>query len=125
MSPARLVAPRRNPFAWPRALWLVLGLVIVLAIVLGTISNIIVDWLWFSSLGYRSVFLTVLGAKLGLFATIFAATTVLLWINGAVAARAARPPIYLMPANSPWAPAAVLSANFFIPVISQSIPESS
>ena len=103
MSPARLVPPRRGLFAWPRILWLALALAVLLVIALGMISNIIVDWLWFDSLGYRSIFVSVLGAKAAVFFAFFVVTTGLVWLSGAIAARAARPPAYLLPANSPWA----------------------
>jgi uncharacterized membrane protein (UPF0182 family) len=35
----------------------------VCLILLGLTSDILVDWLWFSSIGYLQVFLTTIGAK--------------------------------------------------------------
>jgi uncharacterized protein len=32
-------------------------------IALGLASNVLVDWLWFSAIGYRDVFWTIFGAK--------------------------------------------------------------
>ena len=49
-----------------------------------------VDWLWFSSIGYLHVFLTTIGAKAVVFFAVLAATTVILWLNGLLATRFAR-----------------------------------
>lgn len=103
MSPARQSLPRRPRFGWPVFIWSAIAIVVVLLVLLGMISSIIVDGLWFASLGYRSVFFTVIGAKLALFFAVFITTTLIVWLNGVIAARAARAPAYLRPANSPWA----------------------
>jgi hypothetical protein len=70
-------------------------------IVLGLGSDFLVDWLWFSSIGYLQVFLISIGAKASVFFAVFAATTVILWLNGALAARFARRPS-LQTATAPW-----------------------
>ena len=61
-------------------------------ILLGHASDVLVDWLWFSSIGYLPVFLTTIGAKAVTFVVIFAATAVILGTNGLLAAHLARPP---------------------------------
>jgi Uncharacterised protein family (UPF0182) len=38
---------------------------------LGLASNVLVDWLWFSAVGYRDVFWTIFGAKALLFFAVF------------------------------------------------------
>ena len=43
--------------------------VIVLLFALGRISSIVVDWAWFSSIGYLGVFWTVFATKAALFAS--------------------------------------------------------
>jgi len=91
-------APRQNA---------VVGLIaaaifaVICLIVLGLASDFLVDWLWFSSIGYLRVFLTSIGAKAAVFLAVFTATTVILWLNGWLAARFALPPP-LPTATAPW-----------------------
>jgi uncharacterized membrane protein (UPF0182 family) len=59
-------------------------------ILLGLTSALLVDWLWFAALGSVQVFWTMLGAKVLLFGAVFVGSTLLLWVNGAVAYRCAR-----------------------------------
>jgi len=66
-------------------------IVIVAGLVtLGLASDFLVDWVWFSSIGYAGVFWTIFDAKAALFFAAFAASAVLLWLNGTLAARFAR-----------------------------------
>src|ERR1700686_4563538 len=51
-------------------------------ILLGLASDFLVDWLWFSSIGYLPVFLTSIGAKALVFFAVLTATAVILWLNG-------------------------------------------
>src|SRR6266852_2889251 len=53
-------------------------------------SDFLVDWLWFSSIGYLPVFLTSIGAKAAVFFAVLTATAVILWLNGLLAVRFAR-----------------------------------
>ena len=72
--------------AWRR----IAAVVIIIAaclIALGPAANLLVDWLWFSAVGYVDVFWTILGAKVALFLVVFAASAVLLWLNGSLAYR--------------------------------------
>ena len=64
-------------------------------------SDFLVDWLWFSSIGYLQVFLTAIGAKAIVFFAVLAATTVVLWLNGVLAARFAMQQPLQIPA-APW-----------------------
>lgn len=49
--------------------WIVLlGLGLLVLVVGGASKELYTDWLWFESVGYTSVFLTTLGARVGLFA---------------------------------------------------------
>ncbi len=86
-----------------RIVWIAVGIAVAIVILLGLVSSILVDWAWFTSLGFESVFVTVIGAKLALFGGVFAISAAFLWLNGAVAARAFRARNYLRPVNSPWA----------------------
>ena len=53
-------------------------------------TDFLVDWLWFSSIGYLPVFLTSIGAKVSVFFAVFTATAVMLWLNGILAVRFCR-----------------------------------
>ena len=58
--------------------------IVACLIVLGLASSFLVDWAWFSAVGYLSVFWTILGAKAALFFAVFAASAVLLGVNGSL-----------------------------------------
>lgn len=64
--------------------------VVVGLIVVGRITGVLVDWLWFSSIGYVDVFWTVLSAQALLFAAVFAASAGAIWVSGFLAHRYAR-----------------------------------
>ena len=65
----------------------VLVAVIVLLFALARIGSIVVDWAWFSSIGYVGVFWTVFATKAALFVVVFAVSTLLLWANATLALR--------------------------------------
>ena len=70
--------------------------VIVLLFALGRSASVVVDWAWFSSIGYVGVFWTAFVTKAVLFVVVFAVSTLLLWANAALAHRfAARPGLRL------------------------------
>jgi uncharacterized membrane protein (UPF0182 family) len=56
-------------------------------VVLARAAGLVVDWAWFSMIGYGGVFWTVFTTKIILFVVVFAVSSVLLWVNGAVAFR--------------------------------------
>ena len=66
--------------------------VTICLILLGLISDLLVDWLWFSAIGYLYVFWTTIGAQAGVFFAVFVATAIILWLNGSLASRFALPP---------------------------------
>jgi len=68
------------------------AVVIVVAglIVVGRITGVLVDWLWFSSIGYVDVFWTVLSAQALLFLAVFAASAGVIWLSGLLAHRYSR-----------------------------------
>src|SRR6202030_4085215 len=89
----------------------VVGLIIaaivvgICLILLGLASDFLVDWLWFSSIGYLQVFLTGFGAKAMVFFTVLTATAVILWLNGLLAVRfARREPTQAVAASPAWGP---------------------
>ena len=66
-------------------------------VALGLTSDFVVDWLWFSAVGYREVFWTVFTAKASLFSAVFVASTIPVWVSGTLALRYARQ-------RGPWLP---------------------
>ena len=88
--------PGRRPPWWGALVVGIFALVILVAclIILGLTSDFLVDWLWFGEIGYPGVFWTTIVAQAATFCAAFAATALILWVNGALADRFAR---------SPWA----------------------
>src|SRR5580693_1236117 len=76
----------------------VLVAVIVLLFALGRITSVVVDWAWFSSIGYVSVFWTAFAAKAALFVVVFTVSTLLLWANATLALQSAGKPRARLPA---------------------------
>ena len=59
-------------------------------ILLRVASDLLVDWLWFSSIGYLQVFWTTIGAEAVVSLAVGMVTAVILWLNGWLAVRFAR-----------------------------------
>src|ERR1700704_1810711 len=76
-------------------------------ILLWLASDFLVDWLWFSSIGYRQVFWTTIGAKAVVLFAVWTGTAVIFWLNGWLAVRFAR----RRPTQSASAFAANLAGN--------------
>jgi uncharacterized protein len=72
-----------------RAVLIAVGTAIAVLFLVGIATNLIVDWTWFSSLGYGAVFWTAIKAKLALFFVVFAATASVIWLSGFAANRLA------------------------------------
>jgi len=67
---------------------LLTGLVLAAGLVLlEFVGEALVDWAWFSSVGYGRVFWTMLAAKIGVFLAAFLGSAGFLWVNGLVALR--------------------------------------
>jgi uncharacterized membrane protein (UPF0182 family) len=62
---------------------------VVCLVLLGLASGFLVDWLWFTKLGYVTVFWTTIATEILVFLTVFAATATSLGINSWLALRAA------------------------------------
>jgi uncharacterized protein len=71
---------------------ILVAIVVLGLIVLGRAGNTLVDWLWFSSIGYEGVFWTIFTARTVLFLAVFAASTGAFWLSGGLALRFARRP---------------------------------
>ncbi|SFJ45438.1 hypothetical protein SAMN05216525_12596 [Bradyrhizobium sp. Gha] len=90
-----------------------MGSLIVAAVVIGACliplalaSDLLVDWLWFASIGYLQVFWTTIGAEGVVFLAVWTGTAAILWVNGWLALRFARPRSAQPVAAPPWSPAA-------------------
>lgn len=82
-SPARDATRLRRLATWVVA-------VIVALFALGRVTGLVVDWLWFASVGYAGVFRTIFFTKTLLFLAVFAVSAGALWISGWLAHRYAR-----------------------------------
>jgi uncharacterized protein len=96
----------------------VLVAIIVFLFALGRISSVVVDWAWFSSIGYVGVFWTALATKAALFVVVFAVSTLLLWANATLALRfASRPglrlPVVFNPSFATFQPSLGPSAGSY------------
>jgi uncharacterized membrane protein (UPF0182 family) len=74
----------------PRILLLSLVGAIVALVVLSLADSLLVDLLWFSTLGYRQVFIITLGAQVAIFAIVWAVAFLAIWISGMIALRLSR-----------------------------------
>jgi uncharacterized membrane protein (UPF0182 family) len=90
--------------------------IVACRIALRLASDFVVDWLWFSAVGYFDVFWTIFGAKATLFFAVFAVSTVALWINGTLAFRAAR-------RRGPWLPVSFDRGSATLRTLSETVPE--
>src|SRR5471030_2963844 len=79
----------RSGMRWRRVA-ITVAVVIAGLIVVGRLTGVVVDWLWFSSIGYVDVFWTILSTQALLFVAVFAASAGTLWVSGFLAHRCAR-----------------------------------
>ncbi|MBV9529651.1 MAG: UPF0182 family protein, partial [Bradyrhizobium sp.] len=101
--------------------WIIAAIMVVICLLLLKLAgDVLVDWLWFSSLGYLQVFWTSLSAEAAVFVFVFTATAAALGLNGWLAMRCARAqsappasgsqsppgPLAFVPDRLPWSPLA-------------------
>src|SRR5206468_8619686 len=99
-----ITGPRRRA-PWRGAVVVLIIAAIVLSIcliLLGLTGDFLVDWLWFSSVGYSGVFWTTIAAEAEVFFAVFVATAIILWVNGLIASRFGRSPWTYRPADFEW-----------------------
>src|SRR6266481_6171723 len=99
-----ITGPRRRA-PWRGAVVVLMIAAIVLSIcliLLGLTGDFLVDWLWFSTIGYLGVFWTTMAAEAEVFSVVFVATAIILWVNGSLASRFARSPWTQRPADFEW-----------------------
>ena len=80
-------APGRNAVVGLFVAAIVFGIFLIL---LGLAGDFLVDWMWFSAIGYLQVFWTTIGTKAGVFFVVFVATAVIVWANARLAFSFAR-----------------------------------
>ena len=94
---------RRAPWRGAVAALIVAAIVgLICLILLGLTGDFLVDWLWFSAIGYWGVFWTTILAEAEVFFAVFAATAIILWVNGSLAHSFAQPPWTQRPADFEW-----------------------
>jgi uncharacterized protein len=85
--------------------WIIAAIAFIVFLWLTRVAGeVLVDWLWFSSVGYLQVFWTTLAAETAVFGGVFIATTVVLWLNGWLARRLARRPQPSLASATGWQP---------------------
>ncbi len=95
----------------------VTGVVIAACLVaLGLISDVLVDLVWFSAVGYIDVFWTVFGTKVILFFAVFIGSTIFLWVNGILALRLAR-------RHGPWLPFVINRESATMRTVPERLPK--
>jgi uncharacterized protein len=87
-----ITGPGRKPPGRSAVVGLIIAAIVaaISLIVLGLVSDFLVDWMWFAAIGYPQVFWMTIAAKAGVFFVVFAATAVVLWANGRLALHLAR-----------------------------------
>ncbi|TPQ37911.1 UPF0182 family membrane protein [Cupriavidus pinatubonensis] len=85
---------------------LAIAVVILCVIVIGFIADALVDWLWFSTVGYVDIFWVVLSAQTFVFFAVFTVSAGAIWLSGFLAHRHARSPVILQGARASGASAA-------------------
>jgi uncharacterized protein len=84
-------APDRPDTMRPRILLLILAAVLIAAfLVLSLADSLVVDLMWFTALGYRSIFTITFFAELEIFAAVFAVTFIALAASGLIALGSSR-----------------------------------
>jgi uncharacterized membrane protein (UPF0182 family) len=119
-----ITGPERKP---PRRSALAVVIIAAIAattclLLLGLASDLLVDWLWFSSIGYLQVFLTTIGAKAAVFFVVWTLTALILALNGWLARRFARrqpaPPV----AGPAWSAASHVPPTDWLALVRDRLP---
>src|SRR5258708_35980261 len=112
-------APRQNAVVG----LIIAAFVVGICLILLTLANdFLVDWLWFSSIGYLPVFLTSIGAKAMVFFAVLTATAAILWLNGLLAVRFARRLPTQAIAASAWNPTGIAPPPALFVIVRDRLP---
>ncbi len=119
-----ITGPRRREL-WRGAVFalIIAGIVGAIGVILlGLTADFLVDWLWFSAVGYLPVFWTTIGAEAEVFSVVFVATAIILWVNGSLASRFGQPPWMQHPADFEWKRTSVVTQPDLLEFIRQRLP---
>ncbi|MGA2795143.1 MAG: UPF0182 family protein, partial [Roseiarcus sp.] len=105
---------RRRQMRW-RGVEVTVLVIVACLIALELGSDLLVDWLWFSTVGYRDVFWTIFGAKAILFLAVFLGSAVSLFVSGTLAFQFARQ-------RGPWLPAVLDQGSATAPTLRDTLP---
>jgi uncharacterized protein len=112
-------APRRSGVV---GLIIAAGVVAICLILLGLMGDFLVDWLWFSAIGYLGVFWTTIVAEAGVFFAVFVATAIILWVNGSLASRFARSPWTQRSTDFEWQRTGIVTLPDMLEVMRRRLP---
>jgi uncharacterized membrane protein (UPF0182 family) len=114
---------RRAPLQGAVFLLIIAVLVVAIGLILlGLAGDFLIDWLWFSAIGYLRVFQAIIAAKALTFFVVFVATAVILWVNGSLARRFAQRPWTQRPVNFEWKPAGAATLPDLLELIRHQLP---
>src|SRR5262249_29397778 len=88
---------------------------------LGLTGDFLVDWLWFSTIGYLCVFWTTIAAEAEVFFAVFVATAAILWVNGFLATHFARPWTQC-PADFEWKRTGIVTLPDVLEIMRRRVP---
>jgi uncharacterized membrane protein (UPF0182 family) len=114
---------RRAPWRGAVVALLIAAIVVLICLILlGLTGDFLVDWLWFSTIGYLGVFWTTIVAEAEVFFGVFVATAIILWVNGSLAYRFARSPWTQRPADFEWKRAGFVTLPDVLEVMRHRLP---
>jgi len=94
---------RRAPWQGALRALIIIGIIFLICLILlELVVSFLVDWLWFSEIGYLDVFWTTIVAEVEIFIAVFIATSIILWANGLLALRFAQSRRDHGPADFEW-----------------------
>ena len=94
---------RRAPWQGALRALIIIGIIFLICLILlELVVSFLLDWLWFSEIGYLDVFWTTIVAEVEIFIAVFIATSIILWANGLLALRFAQSRRDHGPADFEW-----------------------
>jgi uncharacterized membrane protein (UPF0182 family) len=116
-------ARRRAPWRSAVVALLIAAIVVLICLILlGLAGDFLVDWLWFSTIGYLGVFWVTIVAEAEIFFGVFVATAIILWVNGSLASRFARSPWTQRPVDFEWKRTGVVTLPDVLEVMRHRLP---
>src|SRR5690348_14606284 len=91
-------------------------------ILLALLGDFLVDWMWFSAIGYSQVFWTTVAAKAGIFFVVFTTTIVIVGANACLALEFSQRRRARLPAAFDWKLAAAAAPPDPFEVIRNRLP---